>query len=143
MSASVLVHWPNATEEEQQGHPGFFNDAHAWASWIVAVLGDESARRRLARLGLDALLSYTTQGADAEAVAWTTPDALESAARGLRRFVERGDPVVAALVELYEANAPGVDEAAVELARDLGDVGEIADYARRCGASKVTLGYYW
>lgn len=26
MGASILVHWPGATERDEGGHPGFFND---------------------------------------------------------------------------------------------------------------------
>lgn len=141
MSASVRVHWPDATEEEQLGHPGFFNDVQPWVSWIAAIVANQAAIRRLTSLGFDALLAYTT-GAAPNEVAWTTPEELERAANGLRRLVQRGEPIVEALVEIYEADAPGFEKASVEFARDLGDVAEIAAYARGCGASAVTLGYY-
>lgn len=142
MSVSVLVHWPDATEAEERGHPGFFNDDQAWVSWVAAVVANAAAIRRLTALGFDALLAYTTSGAGPDAVPWTTPDALENAANGLRSLVQRGDPSVNALVEIYEADAPGVDEASVEFARDLGDIAEIAEYARGCGATLMALGYY-
>ena len=142
MSISVLVHWPDATEEEERGHPGFFNDDQSWVAWIVAVLANDSAVRRLTALGLDALLAYTTLDADPDAVSWVTPDAFAHAASGLRNLVQRGDPSVEALVEIYEANAPGLDKASIEFARDLGDVVEIAEYARGRGATVMALGYY-
>jgi hypothetical protein len=143
MGLSVRVHWPEATEEEEQGHPGFFNGEHAWVSWIILVRENASAIRRLERLGFEALLSHVTAGADADAIDWTTPDALERAATDLRKLVQVGDPTVEALVEIYEANAPGEDKASIEFARDLGDIADVADYARGLGASTVTLGYYW
>lgn len=143
MGASILVHWPDATEDEEQGHPGFFNDDHAWASWIVAVIESTPAIRLLAHLGVSALLSNTAHGVDPDDVEWTTPDELERAANVLRDRVVRTDPEVQPLVDLYNANAPGVEQPSVEFARDLGDVAQIAGYARGLGASKITLGYYW
>ena len=97
----------------------------------------------LQQLGVAALLSHTTEGADADEIEWTTPDELERAANALRERVERNDPEVQPLLELYEADAPGQEEPSAEFARDLGDVAQIARYARGLGASKVTLGYYW
>ena len=143
MSVSVLVHWPEASEDEEQGHPGFLNDDHAWASWIAAVLENGTATRLLERLGFEALLSHTTSGTAPDDVNWTTPDALEQAANHLRRLVQSGEPTVEALIEIYEAEAPGEDRASIEFARDLGDVVQIAAYARDLGASRMTLGYYW
>lgn len=143
MGATILVHWPEATEDEEQGHPGFFNDDHAWASWLVAAIESTAAPKLLARLGVGALLSHTADGLDADDVEWTTPDELERAANALREQVERIDPEVQPLVELYTADAPGVEPPSVEFARDLGDVAQIAGYARDLGATKVTLGYYW
>ncbi len=89
------------------------------------------------------MLSHTTEGADSDDVEWTTPDEFERAAKALRELVERGDPGVQSLVDLYEPEAPGEDEPPVEFARYLGAVAQIAGYARGLGASKVTLGYYW
>jgi hypothetical protein len=143
MGASILVHWPDATEEDEGDHPGFSNDDHAWASWLVAALQSASAMQLLQQLGVAALLSHTTEGADADEIEWTTPDELERAANALRERVERNDPEVQPLLELYEADAPGQEEPSAEFARDLGDVAQIAGYARGLGASKVTLGYYW
>lgn len=94
MGASILVHWPEATEEDEEGHPGFSNDDHAWASWLVAVIENPSAAQLVKRLGVDALLSHTTEGADADAIQWTTPDELERAALALRELVVRADPEV-------------------------------------------------
>src|SRR5688572_17562819 len=101
MGASILVHWPDATEEDEQGHPGFFNDDHPWASWVVAVLEDLPAARSLERLGLSPLLSHTTDGVDSDEIDWTTPDELERAANALRELVERKYPDVQPLVDLY------------------------------------------
>lgn len=93
--------------------------------------------------GTRSLLSHTTDGTDSDQIDWTTPDELEGAANRLRDLVESGDASTRPLLELYEADANGVEELSVELARDLDDIAQIAGYARGCGAAKVTLGYYW
>ena len=80
---------------------------------------------------------------DADQIDWTTPDELERAANRLRALVESGDPSTLPLLHLYEADANGIEEPSAELARDLGDVAQIAGYARGLGAAKVALGYYW
>lgn len=143
MGASILVHWSGATEDEEGGHPGFFNDDHPWASWIVAVLEDTSIVRLLHRLGVGALLSVTSNGVEPGDIDWTTPDELERAANKLRELVQDDEPLVEVLVDLYEEEAAGEESPSVELARDLSDVAQIAGYARGLGAQKITLGYYW
>jgi len=72
MGASILVHWPDATEEDEGDHPGFSNDDHAWASWLVAALQSASAMQLLQQLGVAALLSHTTEGADADEIEFTS-----------------------------------------------------------------------
>ncbi len=143
MSASILIHWPGATEDESEGHPGFYNDDQAWASWIVAVIERASAVELLERLGVGSLLSHTSDGEDSDEIEWTTPDELERAAKQLLGLVERSDPAVQPLVELYQLEALGEEAPNLEFARDLRDVMQIADYARGLGAQTVTLGYYW
>jgi len=143
MSVSIFVHWPGATEDDEQGHPGFFNDDNAWAAWLATMSEDPEAMALLHRLGLVALLSHVTDGMDADQIHWTTPNDLERAALSLRRLVEQNDTRVQTLLLLYAREASGVETPEVEFARDLGDVAQIAQYARNAGAPKVTLGYYW
>lgn len=143
MGASILVHWPGATEEDEESHPGFFNDDHAWASWVADVIGDRAATRLLDQLGVAALISHTTDGMGSDEIRWTTPDELETAANRLRELVDQAAPEVLALIKLYETAAVGEEPPTVEFARDLGDVAQIAEYARDRGATQVTLGYYW
>ncbi|HEY3040072.1 MAG TPA: hypothetical protein VGJ66_15135 [Pyrinomonadaceae bacterium] len=143
MGASILVHWPGATEEEEEGHPGFFNDDKAWAGWLANVMDDDEAIAVLKRLGLTDLLSHTTDGLDPDEIRWTTPDALELAAQVLKCLVEESSPEVQPLLRVYATDANGIDSLPQEFARDLGDVAEIARYARAAGAATVTLGYYW
>lgn len=136
MGASILVHWPGASPQQEKGHPGFYNDDHGWATWLVHVLQSESGAALLERLGLTALNAHTTD--DTEPI-WTTPDELKQAAEKLAAMVRARDPQIASLVELYEAQ----EDAAQELVRDLEDITAIADYARSNGAMQMTLGYYW
>ncbi len=136
MSASILVHWPGASSEQEQDHPGFFNDDRGWATWVVNVLQIDGGPALVNGLGLAALLAHTTEGAEA---IWTTPDELERAAGKLAELVRSSDAQVERLVELYEA----MEDEATELLQDLEDVAAIARYARGHAASKLTLGYYW
>ena len=136
MGASILVHWPGASPEQEGDHPGFYNDDRGWSTWLVNALTDENALALVEQLGLAVLLAHTTD--DAEPI-WTTPNELELAAKKLARMVRSHDPQVASLVELYEP----FEDREQELIRDLEDVAAIAGYARDNGATTVTLGYYW
>jgi hypothetical protein len=143
MGASILVHWPGATEEEEGGHPGFYNDDKAWASWMAAVSSNAGALRLLEKLGVACLIYCTTDGVDEDEIEWTTPDDLQQAANKLRRLVQDEDERVAPLISIYEGSYDGVENGAEEFAQDLADVASIADYARDQGAEEMVLGYYW
>jgi hypothetical protein len=82
-----------------------YNDDNAWAAWLAAVVEDPECSAILGTLGLEALLAHTTDGVEPDDVVWTTPDELEKAARSLVELVERSDPRVQPLVQLYEADA--------------------------------------
>jgi|SRR5690349_10341193 len=149
MGVSVAVEWPGSSEEQQYGHPGFQNDDHLWANWMVNVLERPAAAKILNDLGCGALLLHNTTGLASEAIGWAGPGEFEKAATKLANLVSAKDGRVKALMEVYRIEWDrAFDEEDGEspeatFSQDLDDVAAIARYARSHGAAKMTLGYYW
>lgn len=134
MGWSIFVNWPGADETQQGRHPGFFNDDHAWAEWVRAVLNDPPARAVIEALELSPLLV----GAAVDPV-W--PEEVMEAATNLRILITARDPSVEPLVALYAAGCPQPDAPHDAFVQDLADVEAIARYAKECGADEMTLEY--
>lgn len=142
MGASIYVHWPGVTEEEQDDHPGFNQDCEPYARWQAAVQSSWLTKLWLKRNGLSPLLSfYMTDTAEKEIV-WTTPSDLRRAATKLKDMLLEKRPDTKKISKLYK-NGPGAEPQHVELATDLNDVSWIAEYAQKCGAEKITLLVAW
>ncbi len=151
MGVSILVEWPGSTEDEQGGHPGFENDDHLWATWVVTVIEDPKVAADLRKIGCEVLLRHNTSNLDPNEIGWGSPREFESAALKLRKLVDAKDPAVQTLLDTYRVEwgrLIGEDEdeergAEQWFAQDLQDVAAIAKYAGACGAKKMTLAYYW
>ncbi|MDB5354037.1 MAG: hypothetical protein JWN24_490 [Phycisphaerales bacterium] len=143
MGATVVGYWPGITHEQLENQPGFFNDCKAWGDWM-AVRYDHPAIIALHKsLGIEALLSHTTEGMKASEVAWVSPQQLASAASRLRDLVLANDPRVQPLLKVYAEHSNEIDPVDQEFAQDLLDVAAIADYASGCGVSRMTLEVSW
>jgi hypothetical protein len=148
MGVSVHVEWPGCSEDESALHPGFENDDHFWANWVLNALGNPRAAATLRKLGVDTLLRHNTSGLDPGDVGWAKPSEFESAALKLADLVSAEDSAVKPLLEIYRVEWDriiGEDERGVGewFAQDLWDVAAVARYAAECGAKTMTLGYYW
>jgi hypothetical protein len=149
MGVSVAVEWPGSTEEQRGGHPGFWNDDHLWANWMLNVLDRPAAAQCLQDLGCGVLLLHTTTGMAAADIGWARPEAFEKAATRLANLVSSKDGRVKTLMDVYRIEwdqafgEEGGQTPEVAFSRDLDDVAAIARYARSHGAGKMTLGYYW
>lgn len=94
-------------------------------------------------LGVEALLSHTTDGMRSSEVAWVSPRQLASAATRLRDLVLAKDARVQPILQVYAENSNDVDPVDQEFAQDLLDVAAIAEFAIECGAPKMTLEVNW
>lgn len=148
MGVSILVEWPGSTEGQKRDHPGFRNDDHMWANWVVNVIGEPELVRALEGLGAAVLLKHDTTDLPPSKVGWAKPEEFETAAATLRSLVVAQDPRTKPLVATYRiewAQAMGVESGENPedwFAHDLEDVAAIARYAKMEGAEKMTLGYY-
>ncbi|MFN5944388.1 MAG: hypothetical protein ACK5ZG_13380 [Phycisphaerae bacterium] len=143
MGASVVGYWPGITEEQLADQPGFYNDCKAWGEWM-AVRYDHPHIVALHRsLGLEPLLSHTTEGMKPSDVDWVEPHVLLSAANQLRELILAHDPRVKPLVQVYAQCANGFDDVEQEFAQDLADVAAIAEFVMSCGVAKMTLEVNW
>ncbi len=143
MGAFVMAYWVGITKEQMASQPGFWNDCKAWGDWMAERIEHQDVLQAMERLGVSALLTFTTAGvADAE-VEWVTPSELERAALRLRELVLSGHPDTRRIVETYAKSANHVDPASQELAQDLLDVAEISRFAQREGVSQMTLEVNW
>lgn len=144
MGWSIHLYWPGATAQQGAGHPGFFNDDHGWASFMVAVDEDDAAAELLIELGYDVLGAAVFEEMDDEGrtEALVPPAEFAAAALSFGALVAGADERVAPLVALYAKEAvDGVDGAAEELARDCRDLAAIAKYASDQGAEAMALEY--
>ena len=94
-------------------------------------------------LGVEALLSHTTEGMKLSEVAWVSPQELAAAARRLRDLVVAGDVRIQPMLEVYAEHSNDVDPVGQEFAQDLLDVAAIAEFAAKSGTSKMTLEVNW
>jgi hypothetical protein len=144
-----MVEWPESTPDQQGAHPGFYNDDHMWATWVVDVMGKPKLVRLLEQIGAGVLLHHNTTDLPIEEVGWAKPEEYQAAANTLQNLLAAKDLIIKPLVEIYRTEwdrliGDGTDETAEEwFARDLNDVAAIASYARDQGAKTMTLGYYW
>jgi hypothetical protein len=143
MSASIGIHWPECTQEEEYGHPGFYNDDGPWANWLCEAVSDSSVSAAVIDLGCKALLSHTTNGMSDEEVDWVTPDELTQAALQMSKAIAAKHPLTRTILAAYEKQAIGEEAPEIEIDRDLHDVIKVADYAKDRGAKRVTLSVNW
>lgn len=149
MGVSIEVEWPGSTEDQRGNHPGFRNDDHMWAEWMVNVIQRPELVRLLERIGAGVLLYHNTTNLPKNNISWATPEEFEGAATTLRNLLVSQDARIKPLADVYRAEwdrliGEGGGETMEDwFARDLEDVATIAHYARAHGAKKMTLGYYW
>ena len=143
MGASVMAYWVGITEAQMESQPGFWNDCKAWGDWMAERIEHQDVLHAMERLGVSALLTFTTAGVADSEVEWVTPSELERAAIRLRELVLVGDPDTGCIVETYAKSANDVDPISQEFAQDLVDVAEIARFAQREGVSHMTLEVNW
>lgn len=143
MGASVIGLWPDITDDQLEDQPGFFNDTNAWGAWMAARMERPAILELHKALGVEPLLSYTTEGIEESATNWVTPDQMAAAATRLRDMVLAKDPRIAPMLEVYAADANGLDPVEKEFARDLQDVAKIAAFAKEQGVTKMTLEVNW
>ncbi|MDB5303722.1 MAG: hypothetical protein JWM97_1271 [Phycisphaerales bacterium] len=143
MGATVVGYWPGITQEQLENQPGFFNDCKAWGGWMAVRYEHPAIIALHKSLGIEPLLSHTTEGMEASEVAWVSPQQLASAASRLRDLVLANDPRVQPLLNVYAEHSNEIDPVDQEFAQDLLDVAAIADYASGCGVSRMTLEVSW
>lgn len=143
MGASVVGFWPGITQEQLADQPGFFQDCKAWGDWMAERFTHPAIISLHKSLGVEALLSYTTDGMKPSEVAWVSPQQLALAANRLRDLVLTGDLRVQPMLRVYAEHANDVDPVDQEFAQDLLDVAAIAQFAMECDVSKMTLEVNW
>lgn len=148
MSVSVTVEWPGSTRKQQAGHPGFRNDDHLWANWVVNMMQAPKAEKALSKVDGAVLLSFNTTDLAPEDVDHAPPADFQRAALALRDLVMAKDARVRPVVDVYRKEwnrIVGKEDGRTEewFIRDLEDVAAIAQYADSKGAATMTLGYYW
>jgi hypothetical protein len=143
VGASVIAYWPGITEKQIEDQPGFYNDDRAWGNWMAERESEPEVSQILKDLGAGSILTFTTEGVDDNDVEWVTPHELQAAAQRLRRAIEEGAQGIERVLEVYERNANRIDPVAEEFAQDLLDIEELARWAERQGASKMTLEVNW
>jgi hypothetical protein len=143
MGASVMAYWVGITEGQMESQPGFWNDCKAWGDWMAERMEHQDVLHAMERLGVSALLTFTTAGVADSEIEWVTPSELERAAIRLRELVLVGDPDTGRIVETYAKSANDVDPVGEEFVQDLVDIAEIARFAQREGVSHMTLEVNW
>jgi hypothetical protein len=143
MGASVSGYWPGITKEQLADQPGFYNDCKAWGNWMAERLSHPQVMAAHTALGVEALLSHTTEGMTESEVDWVSPQQLASAAMRLRELVLAKDSRVGPMLDVYARDANQVDPVDQEFAQDLWDVARIAEFARECGTHRMTLEVNW
>jgi hypothetical protein len=143
MGASVMAYWVGITEEQIESQPGFWNDCKAWGDWMAERMEYQDVLQAMKRLGVGALLTFTTAGVADSEIDWVAPRELEDAAVRLRELVLAGHPDTNCILETYAKSANTVDPVSQEFAQDLVDIAEIARFAQREGVSHMTLDVNW
>ena len=142
MSASIYIHWPGCSSEQQAGHPGFDQDDHPYATWVTALQKSARAQAVLRTMGVDALLCVGLLGDRESKMSYTTPSQLKFAALSLCSALQTGDTNAVELLGLY-VHGPGELSPTEELTCDLTNVAAIADHAATQGARQITLLVGW
>jgi hypothetical protein len=143
MGATVIVYWPDITEEQIDSQPDFYNDSKAWGDWMAERESEPAVTDALRKLNAEAILTQTTDGVRDEDVMWVTPAQLRDAATRLREAVRGGSTETRIILETYARNAGSEEEVAEDFVRDLEDIIEMAGWAEKEGASKITLEVNW
>ena len=143
MGATVVGYWPGITHEQLESQPGFFNDSKAWGDWMAVRYEHPAIIALHKSLGIEPLLSHTTEGMKASEVAWVSPRQLASAATRLRDLVLANDERVQPFLQVYAEHSGDVDPVDQEFAQDLLDIAAIAEFAGKCGVPKMTLEANW
>jgi hypothetical protein len=143
MGASVAGFWQGMTQEQLDSHPCFFNDCQAWGDWMAERCNHPAIVALHKSLGVEALLSQTTDGLEESEIDWVSPQQMASAATRLRRLVLAKDAWVRPLLDVYAKDANHVDPVDQEFAQDLSDVAAIAGFAAQCGIARMTLEVNW
>jgi hypothetical protein len=131
------------TDEQLADQPGFYNDCKAWGDWMATRYEHPDVIALHSELHLDPLLSHTTEGMSESEVSWVSPAQLAAAANHLRDRVLAKDPRVQQFLDVYSLHSNKVDPVDQEFAQDLADVAAIAEFAKKCGAPKMTLEVNW
>jgi hypothetical protein len=143
MGASVNAYWPGITQDQLESQPGFYNDDKAWGDWMAEREAEPEVKQALSSLGVDALLSHTTQGIKEHEVRWVSPQELATAATALIQAVHSGNPETKIILETYGRNANHLEALVEEFVHDLEDVKTIAEWAAQEGVDKMTLEVNW
>ena len=143
MGASVIAYWPEITEEQLESQPGFYNDTKAWGDWMAVREEDPAVLEAIEKLDAAAILSFTTNGLDAEDVFWVAPAELRDAASKLKEAIQTGRSETKVILDTYQLNANGVAPVSEEFIQDLEDIVAIANWAEEEGASRMTLEVNW
>jgi hypothetical protein len=143
MGATVSAYWPGIKESDYDLHPGFYNDCQAWGNWMAERLQHKDVIAAMKELGVDALLSHTTDGMKDSEVMWATPEEVEKAAVKLRELVKNNHPKTKRIIETYAMSAAGVDPIEKEFMQDLYDIIAISNYVKNKGVKKFTLSVNW
>ena len=142
MGASIYLHWPNAAREDQENHPGFDQDDHAYASWITAVSSSRELAMELEARGLDPLLKIGEFGQSEKKMQYATPDEIAVAALKLKAILLTNDALVHKLIKLYRSGI-GEEPEHIELGYDLANLASIAKYAKDRGAKQLAILIGW
>jgi hypothetical protein len=143
VGATVVAYWPGMTDAQIDAQPGFYNDCNAWGDWMAERERHPDVLQTLEALGLGALRTFTTDGVADDDVDWVTPAGLCDAASRLRALVLVQDPRVTPILRTYARSAHQLDQVPTQLAQDLADVCELARFAEREGATRMTLAVNW
>jgi hypothetical protein len=99
--------------------------------------------KTMKELGLEALLSNTTEGLEEEKIVWVTPKEFQDAAEKLISLIKSNDPKVKNIIESYSLNSNNVDPVEQEMIQDLKDVIAISKYVNEKGVTKFTFEVNW
>jgi hypothetical protein len=143
VGASVIGYCREMSDDLLENQPGFWNDCKAWGEWMAERENHPEVKQVLKDLGCDALLSFSTEGVSDDNVHWVTPGQLIQAALRLRELVLNEDPRTVKVLGSYAIRANRVDPVHEELAQDLSDVAQIAEFFASQGVKEMTLQVNW
>ena len=143
MGASVIVYWPDMTEEQIVSQPGFSNDDKAWGNWMAEREDDPAVIAAIRTLKAEAILTCKTDGWEDDDVSWVSPQELREAVARLREAIQNGFPAARIILASYERNANRSEPIADEFLRDLQDIDALTSWAEAQGATRMTLEVNW